>query len=64
MEQWLAGFVAGGDSVGKFDVIGVEDYDTLVKWMDRYCAAHRSNLLKEGARELVLDLVRKNNKSR
>jgi hypothetical protein len=58
-ESWLVGFISGLNVSGERDMIGGSDFDAIIEWMDKRCAATPSERIGIAALDLGMELAKK-----
>lgn len=54
--SWILGFVSGASSALGRNLIASTSSDTLLRWVDRYCQSHPSDLIGSAANRLIEQL--------
>ncbi|WP_136626062.1 hypothetical protein [Bradyrhizobium macuxiense] len=58
-ESWVVGFISGLNVSGDREIVGGGDFDAIVAWMDRRCAAEPSLRIGIAALDLAMELAAK-----
>lgn len=54
--SWILGFVSGASSALDRNLIAGTSSDMLLRWIDRYCQSHSSDLIGSAANRLIEQL--------
>jgi len=57
--RWLLGFVSGASAAMEADLLATVDAESVVLWIDNYCASHPIDGVPLAASMLVIELEKK-----
>ena len=59
--QWVVGYLSGLSNGSGTDVLAHTDCSAVTTWIDRYCVSHPLDYVYQGADQLSVELLRRQN---